>query len=304
MSRRAGPWSLTHPAACSHLHLVSDEQRTRQVTADVLAALSEDRNCLVLTNRSSHLERLADLLREAGHEPLILRGGMGAKSRAAALARLQPQPGGPPLLAVATGPYAGEGFDCPALDTLFLAAPVANKGSLTQYAGRILRSHENKTTGGESSAPLWLARCAERADAVEFGAKPVLLGLQVITGLQVQPEPLGSAEVPGQPQRRVRSDAALAVHDLIDPPGRDIDRLGQLVLAHTQRGEELLQQDLPRVARPSPERAPLRDCCGGVVLRRGRAQLGGDAAARASAQARASAASSTATSAWSMAQAA
>jgi hypothetical protein len=29
---------------------------------------------------------------------------------------------------------------------LFLAAPVANKGSLTQYAGRILRSRENKTT--------------------------------------------------------------------------------------------------------------------------------------------------------------
>jgi superfamily II DNA or RNA helicase len=71
---------------------------------------------------------------------------MGAKSRAAALARLQPQPGGPPLLVVATGPYAGEGFDCPALDTLFLAAPVANKGSLTQYVGRILRSHEGKTT--------------------------------------------------------------------------------------------------------------------------------------------------------------
>jgi superfamily II DNA or RNA helicase len=47
---------------------------------------------------------------------------------------------------VATGPYAGEGFDCPALDTLFLAAPVAGKGSLTRYADRILRSHENKTT--------------------------------------------------------------------------------------------------------------------------------------------------------------
>jgi superfamily II DNA or RNA helicase len=127
-------------------HLAADEQRTRQVIADVLAALGKYRNCLVLTNRTSHLESLAGLLREAGHDPVILRGGMGAKSRAAALARLQPHPGGPPLLAVATGSYAGEGFDCPALDTLFLAAPVANKGSLTQYAGRILRSHENKTT--------------------------------------------------------------------------------------------------------------------------------------------------------------
>ena len=118
-------------------HLAADEQRTRQVIADVLAALGKDRNCLVLTNRTSHLESLAGLLREAGHDPVILRGGMGAKSRAAALARLQRQPGGPPLLAVATGAYAGEGFDCPALDTLFLAAPVANKGSLTQYVGRI-----------------------------------------------------------------------------------------------------------------------------------------------------------------------
>ena len=54
---------------------------------------------------------------------------MGAKSRAAALARLQPQPVEPPLLAVATGPHAGEGFDCPALDTLVLAAPVANRAA-------------------------------------------------------------------------------------------------------------------------------------------------------------------------------
>ena len=127
-------------------HLAADEQRTRQLIADILAALSRDRNCLVLTNRTSHLEKFADLLREAGHDPVILRGGMGAKSRAMVLARLQSQPGGPPLLAVATGSYAGEGFDCPALDTLFLAAPVANKGSLTQYVGRILRSHESKTT--------------------------------------------------------------------------------------------------------------------------------------------------------------
>jgi superfamily II DNA or RNA helicase len=163
-------------------HLAADEQRTRQVIADVLAALSKDRNCLVLTNRTSHPEKFAGLLREAGHDPVILRGGMGAKSRAAALARLQPQPGGPPLLVVATGPYAGEGFDCPALDTLFLAAPLANKGSLTQYVGRILRSHETRPrprstttsmSGLESSPP-----CSPNArPATPASASPTRAGL-------------------------------------------------------------------------------------------------------------------------------
>ena len=126
--------------------LIANEPRTRQVIADVAAALSKGKNCLVLTNWTAHLDKLAAALRALGHDPVILRGGMGAKARAAALARLQPQPGGLPLLAVATGPYAGEGFDCPALDTLFLAAPVAQKGRLVQYAGRILRPYDGKAT--------------------------------------------------------------------------------------------------------------------------------------------------------------
>lgn len=59
---------------------------------------------------------------------------------------LQPQPGGPTLLVVATGHYTGESFDCPPLDTLFLAAPVSYKGKLVQYTGHILRPHERETT--------------------------------------------------------------------------------------------------------------------------------------------------------------
>ena len=102
--------------------LIASEARTQQVITDVAAAYQQGRNCLVLTNWITHLQKLADGLRAAGHEPVVLRGGMGAKDRAAALARLGPEPNRPPLLVVATGPYAGEGFDCPPLDTLFLAA--------------------------------------------------------------------------------------------------------------------------------------------------------------------------------------
>jgi superfamily II DNA or RNA helicase len=132
--------------AAIYRDLVADYARTRQVANDVTEALQRGRHCLVLTQWTAHVAQLADALQDRGYDPVILRGGMGAKARSAALARLQPRPDGPPLLAVATGPYIGEGFDCPALDTLFLAAPVAFKGRLVQYAGRILRPHPSKTT--------------------------------------------------------------------------------------------------------------------------------------------------------------
>lgn len=132
--------------AAIYRDLAADNARVAQIIADVTSAVARGRHCLVLTKWITHLNRLADTLRDRGFDPVVLRGGMGARSRAAAIARLQPREGGRPLLVVATGSCIGEGFDCPALDTLFLAAPVGYKGSIIQWAGRILRSVPGKTT--------------------------------------------------------------------------------------------------------------------------------------------------------------
>jgi hypothetical protein len=46
----------------------------------------------------------------------------------------------------------------------------------------------------------------ERADVIELITQPVLLYLQVVARLQVDPEPLGGAEEPRQPQRCIGAD--------------------------------------------------------------------------------------------------
>jgi superfamily II DNA or RNA helicase len=68
---------------------------------------------------------------------------MSRKARRAVVDRLA-QPGLVGTVLVATASFLGEGFDCPALDTVFLAFPVKFKGSIVQYVGRILRPTPDK----------------------------------------------------------------------------------------------------------------------------------------------------------------
>jgi superfamily II DNA or RNA helicase len=124
--------------------IVEDEERTRQICADVADAVRRGRNCLVLTQWSEHLVRIEALLRERGIAPHVLRGGIGKKAHGSIVAELASALPGDGVAVVATGSYLGEGFDCPPLDTVFLAFPIAFKGRVVQYVGRVVRLAEGK----------------------------------------------------------------------------------------------------------------------------------------------------------------
>ena len=166
----AEPVDFSVPGAIAGVHtaLAEDEARNEQILSDVVEALGRGRHCLVLAQRTGHVANLAKALADGGHDPVVLKGGMGAKQRAAAHERLVRSDHGPPLLVVATGHFVGEGFDCPELDTLFLVGPVSFKGRLVQYAGRVLRAHPGKQTAEvhdyhDVEVPVLAAALAKRA---------------------------------------------------------------------------------------------------------------------------------------------
>lgn len=132
---------VSEAGAISAIHgaLAADETRNGQIVGDVVEALDAGRNCLILTRRVAHLEALASMLASRGREALVLRGGMSVANRRAAVARLAEASPGDGVLVVGTTPFIGEGFDAPALDTLFLAAPISFPGLLMQCAGRVVR---------------------------------------------------------------------------------------------------------------------------------------------------------------------
>lgn len=93
----------------------------------------------MLTERREHAETLATLLEAESISSVVLRGGMRARERRVVETQLQEA-----QVIVATGKHIGEGFDLLRLDTLFLALPIAWKGTLSQYAGRIHRDVDGK----------------------------------------------------------------------------------------------------------------------------------------------------------------
>jgi superfamily II DNA or RNA helicase len=124
--------------------LVSDEGRTRLICREIVQAVRDGRSPIVLTERNDHLDKLEGQLAPEVRHVVVLRGGMGRKEIAKTRAQLEAIPDNEERLLLATGRYAGEGFDDARLDTLFLTLPISWRGTIAQYVGRLHRLHDGK----------------------------------------------------------------------------------------------------------------------------------------------------------------
>jgi superfamily II DNA or RNA helicase len=124
--------------------LVNDEERNILIEEDVLSALRDGRRCLILSQWKEHCRLLAESLARRGKAPFVLSGDVGKKERYSIFKAIDNARQEEALVVIATGEFLGEGFDCPQLDTLFLAFPISFKGKVVQYVGRTLRSYQGK----------------------------------------------------------------------------------------------------------------------------------------------------------------
>ncbi|MDL2320037.1 DEAD/DEAH box helicase family protein [Alistipes sp. OttesenSCG-928-B03] len=140
-TQNAEDWHITKIYAA----LSEDEVRNDQIIADVIQAVNDNRTPITLTQRTEHVMRLATMLDSCCDARVItLVGANSAKDKKKMAESLDAILPDEKLIIVATGKYIGEGFDYPRLDTLFLASPIAWKGTLAQYAGRLHREYPGK----------------------------------------------------------------------------------------------------------------------------------------------------------------
>lgn len=124
--------------------LIHDEKRNELIFNDILTALDHKRNPLVLTERVEHLHLLVEKLKPFTKNLIILTGALTKKQLNEQFQKLATIPAHEERIILATGKYAGEGFDNPRLDTLFLTMPITFNGTVAQYVGRLHRAYEGK----------------------------------------------------------------------------------------------------------------------------------------------------------------
>jgi superfamily II DNA or RNA helicase len=122
----------------------NNELRNEQIVNDIKACIMENRTPVVLTRFTDHADVLYGLLKDCADHVFLLTGNKSKKEQRKLRAQMALVPVTESLILIATGQLIGEGFDFPRLDTLIMAVPVAWKGVVEQYAGRLNRDFEGK----------------------------------------------------------------------------------------------------------------------------------------------------------------
>lgn len=122
--------------------IVKNEQRN-QLVVDTISRLHRGRS-LVLTERVAHAEEMTQRLMSLGLKAVTISGETSREEREVVIGRFSQ---GEVELLVATTTLVGEGFDIPAIDTVFLTVPNGNIAKTTQVLGRALRPYKGKVVG-------------------------------------------------------------------------------------------------------------------------------------------------------------
>lgn len=124
--------------------ITKNDLRNRLIVSDVTDLVSKGRRVLILSDRVEHTLALQLLIEEKGIESVAISGQTTGQDLKVARQKIDDRINKCPVI-ISTGQYLGEGTDIPYLDTLVLATPISWEGKLSQYAGRIARSYEDKT---------------------------------------------------------------------------------------------------------------------------------------------------------------
>lgn len=137
--------NLNNDLQAVYSSLITNNERNKLIIEDALSNAKENRNGLILTERIDHLKLLEEKLKKELDNVYILSGSQGKKKNEMVMQKLESLQDGEKFIILSTGKYIGEGFDDSRLDTLFIAMPFSYKDRLKQYAGRLHRTHKNKT---------------------------------------------------------------------------------------------------------------------------------------------------------------
>ena len=120
--------------------LTQDQDRNNLITSLVIRERKTTSGIiLVLSDRRKHVQKLFGLLEPSGYPVKMLTGEVPKKNRSEIITNLKNGD-----ILVATSSLIGEGFDLPAIESIFLTTPVKYEGRLVQQIGRAMRPAQGK----------------------------------------------------------------------------------------------------------------------------------------------------------------